>query len=107
MTLLDCPAPPRNPDLSEVTEITVRVNGSRKEFKGRLAWTLANLIRAGDDGITSAQLPAGVRLAHYIFALRMEGINIATERERHGGEFSGTHARYTLKSAVEVIGGVE
>lgn len=96
-----------NPDLSgEIKKLTVRIaDGKSKEFRGRLAWTLAKLIGAGASGITAAELPAGVRLSHYIFVLRCDGIPIATEQEKHRGAFSGTHARYVLTSPVEVIGG--
>ena len=60
--------------------------------KGRVAWTLGKLIAAGETGITPLDCPTGVRLAHYVFRLRSEGIVVETEREKHDGPFSGTHA---------------
>ena len=68
--------------------------------KGRVAWTLGKLIAAGERGITPLDCPTGVRLAHYVFRLRSEGIVVETERETHDGPFSGTHARYILRSPV-------
>lgn len=68
--------------------------------KGRVAWTLGKLIAAGERGVTPLDCPTGVRLAHYVFRLRSEGIAVETERERHDGPFSGRHARYRLACRV-------
>jgi len=43
------------------------------------------------------------RWAHYVFWLRREGVDIETVTEKHGGAYAGTHARYVLRSPVEVI----
>ncbi|MCC6948848.1 MAG: hypothetical protein IT539_13855 [Bradyrhizobiaceae bacterium] len=84
--------------------IKVRLpSGAVKEFTGRVGWTLAKLIAAGSAGISSGELPAGLRLSHYIFRLRREGVGILAEREQHGGEYAGTHARYRLGVVVQVV----
>jgi hypothetical protein len=72
--------------------------------KGRECQTLDRLIAAGKQGITSLDHP-GIRLAAYIFDLRRDfGILIQTDNENHGGEFAGSHARYTLVSEIECVG---
>jgi hypothetical protein len=67
--------------------------------KGRTRWALETLIEAGDLGVTSYHKPAP-RLAAYIFNLRQLGVDIETVNEPHEGPFSGTHARYILRSTV-------
>lgn len=78
--------------------------GSRKiEVSGRNAQTLKELIKAGERGLTSLEFPA-LRLAAYVHDLRTEyGIEIERIDEKHGGQFSGTHARYKLKSTVKEL----
>lgn len=60
------------------------------------------LIAAGPCGtdFLAAPLP---RHSAYIFNLRSKEIEIETVRERHGGKYPGTHARYILRSSVEAI----
>jgi hypothetical protein len=79
------------------------IGGQPIEFKGRPAWTLNKLISAGMGGISAAELPAGIRLSHYILKLRQGGIPVATDREKHGGKFAGNHARYRLETNLAVI----
>lgn len=67
--------------------------------KGRTRWALEALIAAGKEGITSLHNPAP-RLAAYVFNLREIGVKIETVSEAHEGPFSGTHARYILRSQV-------
>ncbi|MDP5217147.1 hypothetical protein Q5Y75_07955 [Ruegeria sp. 2205SS24-7] len=68
---------------------------------GRIHWALASLIAAGDDGCTPIDTP-GPRWSHYVWVLRHEhSVCIETINEQHGGPFSGTHARYVLRSVVE------
>jgi len=62
---------------------------------GRVGQTLSNLYRAGPQGITSLEAPA-LRLAAHVHALRKLGFTITTEREPHGGDYPGHHARYQL-----------
>ena len=70
---------------------------------GRVAWALAELVRAGKRGVTPIDNP-GPRWSAYIFTLRTEyGLDIETVNEPHGGPYPGTHARYVLKSRIEVI----
>lgn len=69
----------------------------------RRIWALGELMRAGPRGCTSLQSPAP-RWSAYIFALRHEhGIDIAALEESHAGQFSGSHARYILRSTIEVL----
>ena len=78
-------------------------NGEREfSFKGRLAWTMVQLIDAGSHGVTPIERPAP-RWSDYVFQLRNLGIDIETIREKHGGVFSGDHGRYVLHSDVRLI----
>lgn len=70
------------------------------EAKGRDAWALDRLCEAGPKGCTPIDQPAP-RWSAYIFNLRARGVPIATVTEPHGGEFSGTHARYVLRARVQ------
>ena len=74
-------------------------------ISGRELWTLHQLIEAGPDGITPLSNPA-MRLASYVFRLRGRGVVIETEREAHGGDFPGEHARYRLASQIRLEGNV-
>jgi hypothetical protein len=70
---------------------------------GREAWALLELLRAGPKGCTAIDNP-GLRWSAYIHALRHEcGLDIETLREIHQGPFPGNHARYCLRSAVEIL----
>ncbi len=69
------------------------------ELKGRDAWALGELIRAGDDGCTPIDTP-GPRWSSYVHKLRRAGLDIQTITEAHGGPFKGTHARYILRTTV-------
>lgn len=72
-------------------------------LKGREAWALSNLIKAGKRGCTPIDHP-GPRWSAYVHALRTErGLIIETEHEPHGGPFPGSHARYRLVSEVEAL----
>ncbi|MFG1257322.1 hypothetical protein V5F79_08335 [Xanthobacter flavus] len=76
--------------------------GSVVTFKGRAAWAFAQLIDAGERGVTPIERPAP-RWSHYVFLLRRGGVSVETIDETHGGPYSGTHARYVLRSAVKVL----
>lgn len=86
--------------------ITVRLSGGgTATFRGREAWTLRVLIRHGSSGVTTAQLPPGVRFSHYILKLRRAGVRIDMVRESHSTPFEGTHGRYRLAAPVVVLAG--
>lgn len=90
--------------MSMVTAITVRtaVDAPAKTYRGRVAWTLDNLIAAGEKGCTPIEQPAP-RWSHYVHMLRKSGIEVETIDERHGGPFSGAHGRYVLRTPLQVI----
>jgi hypothetical protein len=90
---------------SAVTHITARLNGDDgpvKRFKGRAAWALDRLLAAGQIGCTPIDQPAP-RWSHYVFLLRRDGVDIETVHENHGGAYAGHHARYLLRTPVEII----
>ncbi len=73
------------------------------QIKGRDAWALDELVKAGSRGCTPIDNPAP-RWSAYVHDLRHEyGINIETITESHGGQFAGTHARYVLRDDVEIV----
>lgn len=69
---------------------------------GRNAWALQNLLQAGEQGCTPIDHP-GPRWAHYVLRLRRMGLVIETIDEKHGGPFPGSHARYVLRTQVELF----
>ncbi len=70
---------------------------------GRNAWALLQLIEAGTVGCTPITHP-GPRWSAYVHRLRHDyGVNIETIHETHLGPFPGNHARYVLRSAVQVL----
>lgn len=68
-------------------------------LRGRIAWTLCELVKAGNRGITPMHNPAP-RVSHYVMCLRRKGVVIDTDMQPHGGAFPGEHGVYRLKSAV-------
>jgi hypothetical protein len=85
--------------------VTARMlpDGQRFTVYGRDAWALLELHKAGVLGCTPITHP-GPRWSAYVHALRTErGLNIETVHENHGGQFAGSHARYVLRSPVEII----
>jgi hypothetical protein len=87
----------------EVVKITARVGDREPQtFNGRVAWALDQLVRSGDAGCTPIDQPAP-RWSDYVFKLRRQGVVVQTIDEKHGGAFTGYHARYRLASPVEVI----
>ena len=86
-------------------EITARVlpDGQPLTVHGRDAWALSELARCGQRGCTPIDNP-GPRWSAYVHKLRHEyGLSIETINENHGGLFAGTHARYVLRSQVQII----
>ena len=82
--------------------IIATVDGRSFTLKGRVAWALAELHRAGAKGVTPFDAP-GPRWSAYVHALRREhGLDIETVHEKHGGLFPGQHARYVLRSRVHI-----
>ena len=71
------------------------------ELKGRLGWTMAQLTNAGPLGVTPIERPAP-RWSGYVHELRGMGIPIDTEMVKHGGAYSGHHARYRLACDVSL-----
>jgi|GEM_PF-6275484 len=85
-----------------VTLIRFRLNGLERCAKGRDAWALGELLKAGAEGCTPLDNP-GPRWSGYILKLRKLGLDIETVHEMHGGTFAGRHARYVLRSQIEVL----
>ncbi len=78
-------------------------DGQRFQVTGRNAWALLELHRAGRHGCTPIDSP-GPRWSAYIFNLKRDfGLEIETVHESHRGQFPGTHARYRLRSELEII----
>ena len=74
---------------------------------GRDAWALQELVRACQVGCTPITTP-GPRWSGYVHNLRHEhGLAIETLHERHGGPFQGRHARYVLRSDVQLLSEAE
>jgi hypothetical protein len=71
--------------------------------KGRVHWALDRLRAAGAKGCTPIAEPAP-RWSAYVCSLRQLGVEIETLHEPHGGEFSGHHGRYILRSRVNPVG---
>lgn len=89
--------------------VTARIlpNGETFAVKGRDAWAMLELVKAGHHGCTPIDNP-GPRWSGYVFNLKRNfDLAIETVHEPHGGTFAGTHARYVLHSAVEILSEVE
>lgn len=70
--------------------------------RGRDAWALQELHRAGAIGCTPIDNP-GPRWSGYVHKLRKKGLSIETVTENHSGPFAGHHARYILRSSVSLV----
>jgi hypothetical protein len=77
-------------------------DGQAFTVQGRDAWALLELLGAGAKGCTPIDNP-GPRWSAYVFNLRGFSLVIETVHESHRGPFPGSHARYVLRSHVEVI----
>jgi hypothetical protein len=79
--------------------VTVRIepDGDAVTLSGRDAWTMQQLLAAGERGCTPIDNPAP-RWSGYVFNLRQMGFDIETVHEPHKGQFPGTHARYILRN---------
>ena len=88
----------------QIKRLIVRTpSGADRTFFGRVAWALNALITAGETGCTPIENP-GPRWSDYVHKLRKQGLVVETIDEKHAGPYSGTHARYVLRTEVEVIG---
>ena len=81
----------RDPETNAITRVAVSA--------GRQRDTLEVLIRCGATGCNFWDYRAP-RWAAYVHRLRVQGFNIHTNKEAHGGEYPGVHARYVLVSDV-------
>lgn len=91
--------------MNNIVKMEIRVGGAAGRtlnVKGRNAWALDALLRAGERGVTPIERPAP-RWSHYVFKLREAGLIVETIDEPHAGTYSGYHARYVLRSAIEVL----
>ncbi len=90
---------------NNITTMLVRVGGDDGlvlKLKGRVAWAVSNLIAAGENGCTPIT-HVGPRWSDYVMKARRMGLDIETIHEAHSGPYAGHHARYVLRSPVEVI----
>ena len=85
-----------------VIRIKARIGDREQTFRGRKAWCLDRLLNAGPRGVTPLEYPAP-RWSDYVFKLRRDGLTVETITEKHGGPYSGDHARYVLRTPVTVI----
>jgi hypothetical protein len=90
--------------MTRAVSLTVRVrvgddDGPVVTIRGREAWALLALMAAGERGCTPIDHP-GSRWSGYVHDLRKLGFDIETVHEPHQGAFSGSHARYVLRSRV-------
>lgn len=90
--------------MSDIQRITIRElpDGGEQTFDGRLAWALSALIAAGQNGCTPFDRP-GPRWSAYVHKLRRARLIIETVTEKHAAPYAGTHARYVLRTAVEIV----
>ena len=82
--------------------IRYRLDGVERTAEGRTAWALAQLVAAGSSGVTPITHP-GPRWSGYVLKLRKAGVSVETVHEKHGGAYAGHHAKYVLRSPVEII----
>ena len=73
-------------------------------LKGRFAWALKELQTAGSQGLHVIDRPA-LHWSHSIYRLRRDCLAIETIPESHSGPYAGSHARYVLRSPVQIIEG--
>lgn len=87
-----------------VTKLVVRLTheGRPITLKGRVAWAVHQLHKAGAAGCTPIDHP-GPRWSDYVFKAKRLGIAVETVTESHAGAYQGHHARYVLRSPVEIV----
>src|SRR5207248_2191777 len=77
-------------------------DGPTVKAVGRDGWALLSLIGAGASGCTPIE-HVGPRWSHYVWKLKRLGLSIETITESHSGLFPGHHARYVLRTPVEIL----
>ena len=89
--------------LFPVVELLASIDGKPPDkFVGRFAWTLNELSQAGREWLHPDRA-ASASLESLCVPLRRDGVAIETVNEGHKGPFAGHHARYVLRSNVEVL----
>ncbi|WP_375542770.1 winged helix domain-containing protein [Aliiroseovarius crassostreae] len=92
--------------MTQATRFCVVPLGGGAQFevvlKGRNAWALRQLVKAGTAGCTPVMNPAP-RWSGYVHKIRSAGIKVETINERHEGPYPGNHARYVLVDAVQEV----
>ena len=101
--LLEIFQPAKPPRAATFAFVHVLHGPQEVSLTGRNAWLMRKLIGCGMRGVTTAELPAGVRVSALIHNLRRAGIAITSEIERHTGEYPGNHVRYALDTRVTEI----
>ncbi|MBZ9655044.1 winged helix domain-containing protein [Phyllobacterium lublinensis] len=95
---------PESPNPKTQYQITAEIaDGPRVLFTGRNAWAIKQLVEAGTRGVSSRDIPPGVRLAAHVFNLKKAGVVIETVHESHKGPFPGVHARYRTVTQVTIV----
>ncbi|WP_370647930.1 winged helix domain-containing protein [Phyllobacterium meliloti] len=82
--------------------VRIEKDGPEMTIAGRYAWCFKRLKECGERGCTPIERPAP-RWSHYVWVLRGLGLEIETITEPHDGPYAGTHARYVLRSDVEIV----
>lgn len=86
-----------------ITTARVLPDGELFKAVGRFGWMLKALVSAGESGVTPIDHPAP-RMSAYVHRLRKDfGLLIETVDEKHGGPYPGSHARYVLRTDVEIV----
>lgn len=90
--------------MAERLEVMAKIlpEGPTVKAVGRDGWALLCLVNAGERGCTPIT-HVGPRWSHYVWKLKRLGLAIETVTENHAGLFPGHHARYVLRSQVEII----
>jgi hypothetical protein len=90
--------------MKDVVELLASIDGRPAvTIKGRNARCLHTLVQGGEKGVSPAIDDPMPRWSHYVYCLRSHfGAVIETVTEKHGGPYAGTHARYVLRSRVEM-----
>ncbi|WP_107675409.1 hypothetical protein [Agrobacterium sp. LAD9] len=86
-----------------ITTARILPDGQPFNVVGRFGWMLKALVEAGERGVTPIDHPAP-RHSAYVHRLRKDyGLLIETIDEKHGGPYPGSHARYVIRTEVEII----
>jgi hypothetical protein len=86
-----------------VVEITVVLDGEEITAKpARVAFAVHALIERGEQGVTPLEW-IGPRWSDYVFKAKKLGFDIETVHEGHTGPFAGRHARYVMRSPVQIV----